>query len=84
MTQVLGLMQSTFDWQGNAHLPYCRLQRCVPHPTSFWQVRATGPGTAIVADADGAGGGTGAGAGGGGAGWGAGGACGYWAYVGAG
>ena len=34
--QLLGAMQSTFVWQGNAHLPYCTLQWCVPHGTSFW------------------------------------------------
>ena len=65
-------MQSTLLWQGNAHLPYCVLQWCVPHGTSFWQVKATGPGTAIAADADGAGATGGAGAAGGGSGWGAG------------
>jgi hypothetical protein len=44
----LGVMQSTADWQGNAHLPYCVLQWCVPHGTSFWHWKAIGPGTAIV------------------------------------
>jgi hypothetical protein len=44
---VLGERQSTLVWQGNAHLPYCVLQRWVPHGTSFWHWKATGPGTAI-------------------------------------
>jgi hypothetical protein len=49
-----GVMQSTADWQGNAHLPYCMLQWCVPHGTSFWHWNAMGPGTAIVPEAAGA------------------------------
>jgi hypothetical protein len=26
ITHAFGLMQSTFDWHGKAHLPYCVLQ----------------------------------------------------------
>jgi hypothetical protein len=44
---VLGERQSTFVWQGKAHLPYWRLQRCIPHGTSFWHWKAIGPGIAI-------------------------------------
>ena len=32
-TQEFGEMRSTFVWHGNAHLPYCTLQWCVPHET---------------------------------------------------
>ena len=70
-------MQSLADWHGKAHLPYCVLQWCVPHGTSFWQLKASGPGTAIWPDPAGPGAGAGAGAGpvGAGAGyW----PCGYW------
>jgi hypothetical protein len=58
---VFGAMQSTADWQGNAHFPYCRLQWCVPHGTSFWHWNAMGPGTAIWPLAAGAGAGAGSG-----------------------
>jgi hypothetical protein len=47
----LGWMQSAADWQGNAHLPYCVLQWCVPQGTSFWQAKASGPGVAMGAAA---------------------------------
>jgi hypothetical protein len=50
----LGDRQSTADWQGKAHLPYCRLQWCVPHGTSSLHWKAIGPGTAIVPEPVGA------------------------------
>ena len=37
----LGEMQSAADWQGKAHLPYCMLQWCVPHGTSFSRTTLT-------------------------------------------
>ena len=52
---VFGLRQSAADWQGNAHLPYCRLQWCVPQGTSSWHWNAMGPGTAICPEPVGAG-----------------------------
>jgi len=59
--QVLGARQSTLVWQGNAHLPYVTLQRCVPQGTSFWHSDARLPGTAICPGAPAGGIGTGGG-----------------------
>ena len=53
--QLFGERQSAADWQGNAHLPYCRLQWCVPQGTSSLHWKAMGPGTAIVPEPAGGG-----------------------------
>ena len=50
MAHWLGAMQSVFDWQGNVHFPYTKLQWCVPQGTSFSHERAIGPGMASGAE----------------------------------
>jgi hypothetical protein len=52
---VFGDRQSAAVWQGKAHLPYCRLQWCVPHGTSSLHWKAIGPGTAICPEPAGGG-----------------------------
>jgi hypothetical protein len=42
--QPAPVMQSVFDAHGNAHFPYCRLQRCVPQCASSVHGSASGPG----------------------------------------
>ena len=48
LLQVLPCTQSMAAFtQGNTHLPYCVLQRDIPHAASLTHGKAAGPGTAM-------------------------------------